>query len=345
MATIGSDLAERAIVVGNGGVLEVEGRQMKVHHVEVVTMPGAVDASTRSRDTAHLMSCAQPSANVHARLITWSIHQLTGASIQEWEVEAAIRWLKAGTAPGEDGVTPDMVVAAGQPMRRVLMGLFNKCWKVGSLPSRWGKARVRMLHKRDSKHECTNYRGISLLDVMSKLYEKVLDHRMQALQAVVAPGKGVQPEQLGFSPNHRVEDAVHGLVEGVKHNRNDGNRVVILLSADVKKAYPSMPRGKMLEAVADMGVTGQLYLAIAATYDGNESVVLTSDEQVASGSYDVNDGLREGAVLLPRLYNIFMAGRLVSLGTGRAMKKPSHGWSAGLVRKPTKKHKDANIGR
>jgi hypothetical protein len=90
----------------------------------------------------------------------------------------------------------------------------------------------------------------------------------------------------------------------VKHNRNDGNRVVILLSADVKTAYPSMPRGKMLEAVADMGVTGQLYLAIAATYDGNESVVLTSDEQVASGSYDVNDGLREGAVLSPRLYNI-----------------------------------------
>jgi hypothetical protein len=39
----------------------------------------------------------------------------------KWEVEAAIRWLKAGTAPGEDGVTPDMVVAAGQPMRRVLI--------------------------------------------------------------------------------------------------------------------------------------------------------------------------------------------------------------------------------
>ena len=85
---------------------------------------------------------------------------------------------------------------------------------------------------------------------------------------------------------------MHGLVEGVKHNRNDGNRVVILLSADVKKAYPSTPRGEMLEAVADMGVTGQLYLAIAATYDGNESAVLTSDTQVVSGSYDVNDGLR-----------------------------------------------------
>jgi hypothetical protein len=55
------------------------------------------------------------------------------------------------------------------------MDLFNKCWEAGSLPSRWGKARVRMLHKRGSKHECTNYQGISLLDVMSEMYEEVLD--------------------------------------------------------------------------------------------------------------------------------------------------------------------------
>jgi hypothetical protein len=39
---------------------------------------------------------------------------------------------------------------------------------------------------------------------------------MQTLQAVVAPGKGVQPEQLGFSPNHRVEDSVHGAARSSK---------------------------------------------------------------------------------------------------------------------------------
>ena len=66
---------------------------------------------------------------------------------------------------------------------------------------------------------------------------------------------------MGFNPNHRVEDVVHGIVEGIKYNRNHGNKKVVLLSADVKKAYPSMPRGKMLKAIADMGVTGQLYQA------------------------------------------------------------------------------------
>ena len=50
-----------------------------------------------------------------------------------------------------------------------------------------------------------------------------------------------------------------------------------------------MPRGKMLKAIADMGVTGQLYQAIAATYDNNRSVVLTSDPDVTSTAYEVND--------------------------------------------------------
>jgi hypothetical protein len=66
------------------------------------------------------------------------------------------------------------------------------------------------------------------------MHEEVLGHQVQPLHASAAPDTGVQPEQLGFNPNHRVEDAIHGLVEGAKHNsRNDGNRVEILLSADV----------------------------------------------------------------------------------------------------------------
>jgi hypothetical protein len=113
-----------------------------------------------------------------------------------------------------------------------------------------------MLHKRDSKNKCANYRGISLLSVISRMYEKTNANRLQALQAQLPECKEMQSEQMGFNPNHRVEDAVHGIVEGIKYNRNHGNKKAVLLSADVKKAYPSMPRGKMLKAIADMGVTG-----------------------------------------------------------------------------------------
>jgi hypothetical protein len=50
--------------------------------------------------------------------------------------------------------------------------------------------------------------------------------------------------------------------------------------------------------------------AIAATYDNddNRTAVLTPEPDVTSATYDVKGGLREGAVLPPCLYNIFMAG-------------------------------------
>jgi hypothetical protein len=71
-------------------------------------------------------------------------------------------WLKSNTAPGEDGLTPEMIICAGKPMTRVLTVMFNKCWAAGKVPTRrWGIAHVRMLHKRDSKNKCTNYRGLS----------------------------------------------------------------------------------------------------------------------------------------------------------------------------------------
>jgi hypothetical protein len=92
MATVGSDLEERARVAANGGalVVEVEGRTMRVHHIHGGSghMPEAVEASTRARATKHLGTSEQPSTNVHARLSTWSMSQLTSCAIQEWEVEA-----------------------------------------------------------------------------------------------------------------------------------------------------------------------------------------------------------------------------------------------------------------
>jgi hypothetical protein len=42
-------------------------------------------------------------------------------------------------------------------MTRVLAVMFNKCWAAGKVPTQWDISHVRMLHKRDSKNNCTNY--------------------------------------------------------------------------------------------------------------------------------------------------------------------------------------------
>ena len=199
--------------------------------------------------------------------------QLNQSGVQQWEVEAATAWLKKGGAPGEDNVCEAMMRAGGQPMVEMLTVLFNECWESGHTPERWCAALVRMLHKRNSTQDVGNYRGISLLDVMGKMYEKVCANRAMAMQVHLADGQGIHAEQMGFNPGHSADDALFSLIEGVKYNRNC-NRKVIALSLDAKKAYPSMSRGKMLQCVRKMGYSGNLLQAVSSTYVNNQSAVM-----------------------------------------------------------------------
>jgi hypothetical protein len=93
-------------------------------------------------------------------------------------------------------------------MAEMLTVLFNECWESGHTPERWCAALVRMLHKRNSTQDVGNYRGISLLDVMGKMYEKVCANRAMAMQVHLAEGQGVHAEQMGFNPGHSADDAL-----------------------------------------------------------------------------------------------------------------------------------------
>jgi hypothetical protein len=105
-----------------------------------------------------------------------------------------------GGAPGEDEMTPAMINAEGGPMEEALTAMFNVCWAERKLPERWGKARVRMLYKMGKISDVGNYREISLLPVLSKLYEKVCMNRLWAVMMQRTDGQGIQPELYGLIP-------------------------------------------------------------------------------------------------------------------------------------------------
>ena len=171
---------------------------------------------------------------------------------------------------------------------------------------------MRMLYKAGSVHDVSNYRGISLLDVMGKLYERVAYCRLEE-QLV---HRGALPEEMfGFISKHGQNHALYTAYESIKHNRRIGKTVVVC-SADVRKAYPSMNRAQMLHELKQLGVGNNLFHAIASMYEDNRSQVLTSEDGVTSTEYSVENGLREGAVCSPLLYVVFCTGLIKKLKSG-----------------------------
>lgn len=80
---------------------------------------------------------------------------------------------------------------------------------------------------------------------------------------------------------------------------------------DIRKAFPTVRGSSLTRALFDAGVTSKMWLAVASLYENTSSRVQA--HEVKSDPYTANNGVREGAILSPLLYVIFINSLLVDL--------------------------------
>ena len=66
-------------------------------------------------------------------------------------------------------------------MHGTVVTIFCMAWESSTVPADWRKAQIVPVHKKGSRTQCKNYRGISLLSVPGKVYATVLDKRIRAI--------------------------------------------------------------------------------------------------------------------------------------------------------------------
>ena len=88
------------------------------------------------------------------------------------EVISGISELSNGKPPGEDGILNQMLKSARGVLVPYLVILFNTILDSGQYPERWSDAVLFPLHKEGSATDPNNFRGISLLSVVGKLFTK-----------------------------------------------------------------------------------------------------------------------------------------------------------------------------
>ena len=96
------------------------------------------------------------------------------------EVKRALNETKGGEAPGMDGVRVEMLKDRGVTVLEWLVRVFNICFMLSIVPVDWVIACMVPLYKgKGDVHECSNFRGISLLSVVEKVYGRVLIYRIR----------------------------------------------------------------------------------------------------------------------------------------------------------------------
>src|SRR5215475_7162464 len=112
-------------------------------------------------------------------------------------LEQSLKSMKNRKAPGPDGLNSELFKYGGPVLSNRLLTLINKCWKERSTPEEWGQA------KKGKRDDCSNYRGISLLNSGCKIYAKIITQRLKPIPEAI-----LLEEQNGFRRGRSCIDNV-----------------------------------------------------------------------------------------------------------------------------------------
>jgi hypothetical protein len=102
----------------------------------------------------------------------------------EEEVKSAIKQLKIHKAPGFDNINSETLKAEGSILSRWIHRVINKIWESEDIPEDWLRTIVVRLFKKGDKSICDNWRVISLLSAVGKMFTHII---LRRLVAVVDP--------------------------------------------------------------------------------------------------------------------------------------------------------------
>ena len=94
------------------------------------------------------------------------------------ELHAATVSLKNNKAVGFDSISNEMLKAGYGALRKSLLKLFNCILCNGDYPTEWKSAYITPVHKGGSPDDPNNYRGISILSCIAKLFNTILTRRL-----------------------------------------------------------------------------------------------------------------------------------------------------------------------
>ena len=94
---------------------------------------------------------------------------------------AKVREIKMRKASVICGIVPEITKAEGEVVVEWLAVVFNMVWRERMATGDWKNAVIVPVYKKGSRQDCINYRGISLMSIVGKVFARVLNERVKVM--------------------------------------------------------------------------------------------------------------------------------------------------------------------
>ena len=217
------------------------------------------------------------------------------------QFERLLSETKANSSPGEDGISYDLMKLCSKKSKQIFCDIINQCLENNIFPKAWKEAKVRMLPKpgRDKTQSC-NYRPISLLSCIGKIYERfIYAYLMKELEAL----KFINPNQAGFVKGRSTQEHLLRLTQGI-YNGFKKRKCTMGLFLDVKAAFDAVWKNGLKYKIGKIGLSGQMKNILFSFLDNRTLKVFI--DGIWSEVVELKAGTPQGSCLSPILYLIFV---------------------------------------
>ncbi|KAI8516468.1 hypothetical protein Bbelb_050490 [Branchiostoma belcheri] len=169
--------------------------------------------------------------------------------VEETEVLNELLRLKPKKATGVDKIPSRLLKDSAPIIVKPLAHIFNLSISSGEVPDDWKLAKVSPIYKSGNKDSVSNYRPVSVLNVASKVMEKMVHN--QVSHFVNSTGQ-LTAHQSGFRKHHSTGSAVQKVVEDIQSAQNN-QKVTVALFLDLRKAFDTVNHQILLGKLQKMG--------------------------------------------------------------------------------------------
>ena len=159
---------------------------------------------------------------------------------------------------------------------------------------------INPLHKRESPAVPENYRKITVTPAIGKIFDGILNNRLQFAKACLGTG---DPLQNGFKPGASVIDNIF-ILNGIIDKCNANGRPLYTCFVDFRSAFDLINRSALLFKLMNKGYTGKFLSVIQSMFQNATSRVKWGG--VLGEIFENLYGVLQGGVLSPNFFNIFL---------------------------------------
>lgn len=216
-----------------------------------------------------------------------------GAPTKE-EICSAIKQLKNGKSAGPDSIPAEALKADIETSVELLHPLFCKIWEDEEEPREWKEGYLIKLPKKGDLSSCSNYRGITLLSIPGKVFNRILLNRVKD-----AVDPHLRDQQAGFRKERSCTDQIATL-RIILEQSLEWNSPLYVNFIDYEKAFDSVDRQILWRLTRHYGVPEKITNIIRKSYEGMTCRIVHGGQ--LTDTLEVRTGVRQGCLLSPFLF-------------------------------------------